>query len=281
MRASSTAPEIDNNVALLSSNVRWRNPALTNQDRQLRADRMAFTEAGQGAVAGDSSAGHRKNVPSAVPDYLEDTYSWAYLNPRALGLLDSPLVVSTILWGNYRRLQRVTFEELSPGQRVLQPACVYGDFSPSLAAFLGPQGHLEVSDVAPLQIENCRRKLSAFLNTTASVKDAADYGGGAFDAVCCFFLLHEIPDHYKGRVVDALLRAVRPGGKVVFVDYHKPHRAHPLKGLMSLIFDLLEPFAKSLWENDIESFASSAVDFVWSKQTYFGGLYQKAIARRR
>ena len=50
---------------------------------------------------------------------------------------------------------------------------------------------------------------------------------------------------------------------------------------MSLIFDLLEPFAKSLWENDIERFASSAVDFVWSKQTYFGGLYQKAIARRR
>ena len=40
-------------------------------------------------------------------------------------------------------------------------------------------------------------------------------------------------------------------------------------------------FSKSLWENDIESFASSTVDFVWSKQTYFGGLYQKTIARRR
>ena len=66
-------------------------------------------------------------------------------------------------------------------------------------------------------------------------------------------LLHEMPDFYKRRGVDALLKAVRTGGKVVFVDYHKPHRAHPLKGLMSLIFNLLEPFAKSLWENDIES----------------------------
>jgi len=44
---------------------------------------------------------------------------------------------------------------------------------------------------------------------------------------------------------------------------------------------ILEPFAKSLWKNGIENFASSAVDFVWSKQTYFGGLYQKPIARRR
>ncbi len=99
--------------------------------------------------------------------------------------------------------------------------------------------------------------------------------------MCSFFLLHEMPDPYKRRVIDALLKAVRPGGKVVFIDYHEPHRAHPLKGLMSLIFDLLEPFAKSLWENDIESFAISTVDFVWSKQTYFGGLYQKTIARRR
>ena len=99
--------------------------------------------------------------------------------------------------------------------------------------------------------------------------------------MCSFFLLHEMPEAHKRRVIDALLKAVRPGGKAVFVDYHKPHWAHPLKGLMSLIFDLLEPFAKGLWENDIENFASSAVDFVWSKQIYFGGLYQKTIARRR
>jgi len=164
---------------------------------------------------------------------------------------------------------------------VLQPACVYGDLSPGIAAYLGPQGRLDVSDVAPLQVENCRRKLRTFPNATVRVWDAADPRSGIYDVVCSFFLLHEMPDSYKRRVVDALLKAVRPGGKVVFVDYHKPHRAHPLKGLMSLVFDLLEPFAKSLWENDIESFASSAVDFVWSKQTYFGGLFQKTIARRR
>jgi ubiquinone/menaquinone biosynthesis C-methylase UbiE len=190
-------------------------------------------------------------------------------------------VVSAILWGNDRRLERALLAELRPGQRVLQPACVYGDLSPGIAAYLGPQGRLDVSDVSPLQVENCRRKLRTFPNATVRVWDAAEPRSGVYDVVCSFFLLHEMPDLYKRRVIDALLKAVRPGGKVVFIDYHEPHRAHPLKGLMSLIFNLLEPFAKSLWENDIESFASSAVDFVWSKQTYFGGLYQKTIARRR
>ena len=81
--------------------------------------------------------------------------------------------------------------------------------------------------------------------------------------------------------VDALLGSVVPGGKVVFVDYHRPHPRHPLKGVMSLIFDFLEPFAKSLWHADIADFAGARDDFAWSKQTYFGGLYQKTVALRR
>ncbi|MFQ6017342.1 MAG: rhodoquinone biosynthesis methyltransferase RquA [Kiloniellaceae bacterium] len=228
----------------------------------------------------DRSAGPCEAAPRAIPDYLTEVYSWAYLRPESVILLDRSPVVSAILWGNYRRLQRAVRAELHPGQRVLQPACVYGDLSPRLAAFLDPQGRLDVSDVAPQQVENCRRKLSAFSNTTVRVWDAANPRSGIYDVVCCFFLLHEMPEHYKRRVVDALLGVVPPGGKVVFVDYHRPHRAHPLKGVMSLVFDLLEPFAKDLWANEISSYARAAGDFTWSKQTYFGGLYQKTVALR-
>ncbi len=82
-------------------------------------------------------------------------------------------------------------------------------------------------------------------------------------------------------VVDALLQAVPPGGKVVFVDYHGPHWAHPLKWIMSFVNDTLEPFAKALWVNEIASYASRAEAFSWSKQTYFWGLYQKVVAVRK
>lgn len=190
-------------------------------------------------------------------------------------------MVSAILWGNYGRLLRAALAELRPGQRVLQPACVYGDLSPRIASFLGPQGRLEVHDVVPLQVENCRRKLEAFANASVAVRDAAERVDTDYDAVCCFFLLHEMPDHYKRRVLDALLGAIRPGGKAVFIDYHRPHWAHPLKGVMSLVFDLLEPFAKGLWTEEISNYASDRKAFTWRKHTYFGGLFQKVIAERR
>jgi SAM-dependent methyltransferase len=216
----------------------------------------------------------------AIPDYLVNTYYWAYLNPRNVRLLDRELVVSVILWGQHLRLRREAFRELRPGQKVLQPASVYGDFSPALARHLGPGGSLDVIDVAPIQAANSRRKLWGLPQVTVRRADAAAPGGGPYDAVCCYFLLHELPDDYKRAVVDALLMSVVPGGKVVFMDYHKPHPAHPLKGMTSIVFDTLEPYAKGLWRHEISDFASAADGFVWSKETYFGGLFQKTVARR-
>ncbi len=220
-------------------------------------------------------------APPVLPGYLRDIYSWAYLRRGSVWLLDRLPVVDAILWGNYRRLQRLALAEMRPGQTVLQPACVYGDLSPRIAEFLGPRGRLYVSDVAPIQVENCRRKLRAFRNATVRLRDAAEPVGGRCDVVCCFFLLHEMPDDYRRRVVDALLDAVGPDGKVVFVDYHEPRRWHPLRRVMSLVFDHLEPFAKGLWHHDIADYASDADAYIWTKQTTFGGLYQKVVARKR
>jgi hypothetical protein len=47
---------------------------------------------------------------------------------------------------------------------------------------------------------------------------------------------------------------------------------------MSLVFDMLEPFAKSLWRQDIRDFASEPEKFHWRKESFFGGLYQKVVA---
>lgn len=215
-----------------------------------------------------------------IPGYLRQVYSWAYVRPHAPRWLDHKLVVSAILWGNYGRLVNAVLSELEPGWHVMQPACVYGDLSRRIAALLGPEGRLEVSDVVALQVENCRRKLKDFDNSTVSLRDAAMPLARVYDAVCCFFLLHEMPGDYKRRVVEALLGAVAPGGKVIFVDYHRPHPLHPLRPGMSLVFDLLEPFAKELWQREIRSFADRADGFSWRRQTYFGGLYQKTVATR-
>lgn len=219
-------------------------------------------------------------VHPPVPDYLREVYDWAYLNPSNVRLLDRDWIVSAILWGNNARLRRAAFAEFEPGQRILQASHVYGDMIPGLARLVGPRGHLDVVDIAPLQVANCRRKLVSYPWARVRQADARAPGGGPYDAVNCYFLLHEIPPAWKRAVVDALLASVEPGGKVVFVDYHKPQWWHPLKWLMAAVFDLLEPFAGALWRHEIAEYASKPKGFIWRKETYFGGLYQKVVARR-
>jgi ubiquinone/menaquinone biosynthesis C-methylase UbiE len=216
-----------------------------------------------------------------LPDYLVDTYSWAYLRPGSLKLLDRHLVVNGILWGNYRRLVRAACSEFAEGDRVLQAASVYGDLSSRLATQLGEQGFLDVVDVAPVQVEHCRRKLAGRLNVRVRVADAEDPGETGYDGACCFFLLHEVPDANKRLIVDALIASVRIGGKVVIVDYHRPVRWHPLRPVMATIFRWLEPYAAGLLSCQVHELASQPQACSSRKETRFGGLYQKVILERK
>lgn len=221
------------------------------------------------------------DVAPVIPDYLRDTYYWCYLDPSNVKLLDRELVVKTILWQQHKRLTRAATVEIEPGQHVLQTACVYGNFSVALAEHIGPDGRLEVFDVAEVQVRNCRRKLAAYENAVVRHQDVLTIRDEVFDVVCCYFLMHEMPDEYRRGVAANLLNCVQPGGKVVFVDYHKPHWAHPLKLITSLVFDTLEPFAKGLWRQEIADFAGNDKRFEWRKETYFGGLFQKVVATRK
>ena len=219
----------------------------------------------------------RGEVP--VPHYLRDVYTWAYLDPRNVQLLDREWVVGVILWGQNHRLSDAAFADIEPGRKVLLPASVYGDLVPAMARHIGPSGKLDVIDVAAVQVARCRQKIRDFPWASVRRGDARK-PGGEYDVVCCYFLMHELPDAEKHAVVNALLDSVRPGGKAIFVDYHKPHWAHPLKWLMALVFATLEPFARSLWRNAIKDFATCPERFQWRTETYFGGLYQKTVAER-
>lgn len=222
-------------------------------------------------------------IADPLPAYLRDVYSWAYLTPWLAGLLDRQIVVQAILWGNAQTLIDDTLAQIGPGQRVFQPAAVYGGFSRQLARKVGPAGRLEVRDVAPLQVDLTRRKLADLPQARVDWGDAAaPVEPGVFDAVTCFFLLHEVPDDIKGSIVGAMLSLVGPRGKAIFVDYHRPARWHPLKPLMRLVFEYLEPFASGMWDKDIAGWAGPAAGaFTWRKRTRFGGLYQLAVAERR
>lgn len=232
------------------------------------------------ALAADLS--HRSTSQSvAVPAYLSEVYTWAYLAPANVELLDRSIVVDVLLFGNARRLMKSALDEIEPGQKVLMAAHVYGDFVNRLADKVGPDGAFDVIDVAPIQVEHCRRKIGHLDHVTVRQADAAMPGAGLYDVVVCFFLLHEVPDGKKRAIMNALLERVAPGGKALFVDYHEPSRLHPVRYILKLVNRLLEPFAMSLWKHELKAFASEPERYSWTKRTFFGGVYQKVVVRRR
>jgi len=223
----------------------------------------------------------RMSDSAVIPDYLQQTYYWSYLNPRNVNWLDREPIVKAILWWQHNKLRNAAFSEIEPASSVLQVAAVYGDFSKNLAKHIGTDGKLTLIDIAPIQVHNTRIKLAAYPQAEVQLADAVASSDSQYDTVLCYFLLHEIPDDYKTKVIDNLLQQIKPGGKLVIVDYHKPHWAHPIKPITSMVFDTLEPFAKSLWRHTIKEFASHSERYDWQHTTYFGGLYQKVVVQKK
>lgn len=252
------------------------------REAPLTYKRAAFTAAAElGAETSRPAATVvARHHRSDIPNYLKASYTWAYLDRRNACLLDRELIVAGILFGNHGRLRRAVLDEVFPGQSVLQAAHVYGRLIPELARRIGPAGSLDVLDIVPLQAALCRRKLRGYPHARVRVADAAEPGEAVYDVVSCFFLLHEIPDNKKQEVVDALLARVAPGGRAVFVDYHRPARWQPLRPIYARLFERLEPFARSLWCSEIRDFSSHPERFCWEKHTLFGGVFQKTVARK-
>ncbi len=219
-----------------------------------------------------------------IPDYLNEKYWWAYLHPRSVRFFDNQWVINTILWGNFSRLRECALNELGTKikGRTLQIACVYGDLTPKIAQRLSPEAHLDVVDVAPIQLENLRSKIASNTNISLHCQDASSlsFGDKSFEQVLLFFLLHEVPYDVRKKIVSEAFRGVKSGGKLVIIDYHKPYWFNPHRYVMWAIFKILEPFALSLWGNNISELIPADINPVsLDKTTFFGGLYQKVVIK--
>jgi ubiquinone/menaquinone biosynthesis C-methylase UbiE len=221
---------------------------------------------------------------AGVPDYLIETYWWAYVHPKAVRIFERQWLVNLILWGNFAKLRDAALDALGktlPG-RTLQVACVYGDFTPRLAKRLQDGGSLDVVDVLPIQLANLRDKLDSAPRVNLIHRDAANLGfaDASYDRVVLFFLLHEMPSDVRTRTLAEALRVLKPGGRLVIVDYHRPNAWHPLLVPMRWILRNFEPFAMDLWRDPIHAWMPVEAREDIAKQTYYGGLYQKLVLTR-
>ena len=234
----------------------------------------------------EPSADSLRASAAEIPAYLEKVYWWTYVRPWAVRFFERQWLVNAILFGNYVRLRDAALDMLGaelPG-RTLQIACVYGDMTRRLADRVAAgDGRLDVVDVLPVQIENLRNKLPAALPVRGLVQDSAalSFPDGRYDRAILFFLLHEQPEDWRRKTLSEAFRVVRPGGRIVIVDYAQPKWWHPFRYILPPALALLEPFALDLWRSPIQSFLRPSTTLRGLKRrSVFGGLYQAVVIER-
>lgn len=221
-----------------------------------------------------------------VPQYLEEYYWWAYVRPWAARLFDYQLVVNFILFGNYNRLRNLALEELGAdlSGRTLQVGCCYGNLTPHLAERVARSGGtLDVIDILPMQLENLGKKIRPGEPINLFLMDAAalDMPDATYGHVIIFLLLHEQPQAYRERTLHEALRVLKPGGKIVVIDYGRPALWHPARFTTIPIYSQLKPYAVDVWNNGLEKILPEMAGSDWRKKSYFGGLFQKLVSTER
>jgi ubiquinone/menaquinone biosynthesis C-methylase UbiE len=216
-----------------------------------------------------------------TPRYLLDTYWWAYVHPAAVRFFERQWLVNSILWGNFGRLRDAALEALGPelDGRTLQIACVYGDLTERLSRLIPGRAVLDVVDVLPVQLDNLKRKLPAGTKVNFRLGNSTSLGvaPASYDRALIFFLLHEQPEEVRRETLAEAVRVVKPGGKIVLVDYHRPREWHPLRGLMTQVLARLEPYALDLWRHELTDWIPTRSWHSIRKDTYFGDLYQRMV----
>ena len=227
------------------------------------------------------------DMPLPTPDYLRKVYWWAYEHPLAVRFWDRDFLINFILLGNYDRLGDAVLEEFPKplSGSTLQISCAYGKLIPRLQQQLAKDGQLDVIDILDVQLENVRRKLQQPDDRIRLIQcDATELKcpDASYDRVLMFFLPHELPESERRMALSESLRVLKPGGKLVLVEFHRSKWWHPLRWWQKLVFALFEPFASDMWRHKLTHYLPSDAKYsIASKITYFGAFHQKLVLTKQ
>ncbi len=224
-----------------------------------------------------------KTEQTNLPAYTRLVYGDVYNSLSSSISKDTQLSANLRSFFQYNRLVNAALNNIKINQKVLQLGLTFGDQIDRAASIVGAYGQLDVFDINKFQVARNQEKygniypsLKIFCQDASTIKIKEEY-----DTVLCFFLLQELPPYTKAKVINNALAAVKPGGSVVFVDYHNPLFWHPLRYVVRMYNRLRHPFVEKMWDREINSYAKHRGDFIWRKSTYFGRMFQKVVATRK
>jgi len=129
--------------------------------------------------------------------------------------------------GLHRVWKRRTIDEAGArtGHVVLDLAGGTGDLALKFARQVGPEGHVVLADINAAMLERGRRRLvdaGVAGNLTIAQVDAENlpFGDATFDRITIAFGLRNVTD--KDAALRSMLRVLKPGGKVLILEFSQP-----------------------------------------------------------
>jgi len=128
------------------------------------------------------------------------------------------------LWKRYA----ISMAGLRPGQQVLDLASGTGDLARLMAPEVGDSGHVVLSDINAAMLANGRSQLidrGVTGNVSFALANAEQlpFPDNHFDLVSIAFGLRNVTD--KQRALDSMFRTLRPGGRLLVLEFSKPASA--------------------------------------------------------
>lgn len=122
---------------------------------------------------------------------------------------------------------------LAPGMAVADIGAGTGYIARRMAPLVGPTGHVWAVDVQPEMIrmlqESARRTGQAQIRPVLGTVDNVKLAAESIDLAIMVDVYHELEFPYE--VLASVVRALKPGGRVVFVEYRAEDPLVPIKAL--------------------------------------------------
>lgn len=168
-------------------------------------------------------------------------------------------IMNDVMSGGVHRLwKRFTIEAAAPrpGQQVLDIAGGTGDLTQQFSRRVGENGHVVLADINSSMLNVGRDKLlnaGIAHNITYAQTDAQflPFDDNSFDIITIAFGLRNVTD--KDLALASMLRVLKPGGRLLILEFSKP-KSKTLGNFYDQYSFKLLPFMGKLVANDPESY---------------------------